>query len=78
MDRLVEELALSHRAAGPDVPGDLRDNRLIHGDNLPALRALEPEFAGRIRCVYIDPPYNTGRAFAHYDDGVEHAVHALA
>ncbi|WAS97958.1 site-specific DNA-methyltransferase [Nannocystis punicea] len=70
---LVEEHALSHRAAGPEVAGDHYDNRLIRGDNLEALRALEPEFAGRIRCVYIDPPYNTGRAFAHYDDGIEHA-----
>ncbi|MDC0674358.1 site-specific DNA-methyltransferase [Nannocystis radixulma] len=70
---LIEDLARSYRAGGPEVDGELYDNRLIRGDNLPALLALESEFAGKIRCVYIDPPYNTGRAFAHYDDGVEHA-----
>ena len=49
-------------------------NKLIHGDNLLALKALEDEFSGRIRCIYIDPPYNTGSAFAHYDDGIEHSL----
>ncbi len=44
------------------------DNVLVHGDNLAALRALEPRFAGRIRCAYLDPPYNTGRTFAEYAD----------
>lgn len=58
----------------PDYPGDLFDNRLIFGDNLLALKALEAEFAGKIKCVYIDPPYNTGSAFEHYDDGVEHSL----
>src|SRR5207247_11306761 len=48
--------------------------RLIFGDNLLALKALEQEFAGKIKCVYIDPPYNTGSAFTHYDDGVEHSL----
>lgn len=68
---LVEDLALAHRAAqGP--ASDLDDNRLIRGDNLAVLQALAPEFAGRVQCVYIDPPYNTGQSFAHYDDGVEH------
>lgn len=46
---------------------------LIHGDNLLALRALENEYAGRIKCIYIDPPYNTGSAFEHYDDNLEHS-----
>lgn len=50
------------------------DNRLIFGDNLLALKALEQEFAGRVKCVFIDPPYNTGSAFAHYDDGLEHSI----
>ncbi len=50
------------------------DNRLIFGDNLLALKALEPEFTGRIKCIYIDPPYNTGSAFEHYDDGIEHSL----
>ena len=53
---------------------DLFDNRLIFGDNLLALKALEQEFAGQIKCIFIDPPYNTGSAFEHYDDGVEHSV----
>jgi adenine-specific DNA-methyltransferase len=47
-------------------------NILIHGDNLLALKALEQDFAGKIKCIYIDPPYNTGSAFTHYDDGLEH------
>ena len=49
------------------------ENMLIHGDNLLALKALEQEFAGKVKCIYIDPPYNTGNAFEHYDDGVEHS-----
>ena len=53
---------------------DLFDNRLILGDNLLALKALEWEFTGKIKCIYIDPPYNTGSAFTHYDDGVEHSL----
>ena len=53
---------------------DLFDNRLIFGDNLLALKALEQEFAGKIKCIYIDPPYNTGSAFEHYDDGIEHSL----
>lgn len=53
---------------------DLFDNRLIHGDNLLALKALEQEFAGKVKCVFIDPPYNTGSAFEHYDDGLEHSI----
>ena len=49
-------------------------NMLIHGDNLLALKALEQDFAGQIKCACIDPPYNTGNAFEHYDDGLEHSV----
>ena len=49
-------------------------NMLIHGDNLLALKALEQEYAGKVKCIYIDPPYNTGNAFEHYDDGVEHSL----
>lgn len=48
-------------------------NMLIHGDNLIALKALEQDFAGQVKCIYIDPPYNTGSAFTHYDDGLEHS-----
>lgn len=50
------------------------DNRLIFGDNLLALKALEQEFTGEVKCVFIDPPYNTGSAFTHYDDGLEHSI----
>lgn len=50
------------------------ENMLIHGDNLIALKALEQDYAGKIKCIYIDPPYNTGNAFEHYDDGVEHSI----
>ena len=50
------------------------DNRLIFGDNLLALKSLEQEFTGKVKCVFIDPPYNTGSAFAHYDDGLEHSI----
>ena len=50
------------------------ENMLIHADNLLALKALEQNFAGKIKCIYIDPPYNTGNAFEHYDDGLEHSM----
>ncbi len=49
-------------------------NMLIHGDNLLALKALEQNYTGAVKCIYIDPPYNTGNAFEHYDDGLEHSV----
>jgi adenine-specific DNA-methyltransferase len=48
-------------------------NMLIHGDNLIALKALEQDFTGKVKCIYIDPPYNTGSAFEHYDDGLENS-----
>jgi adenine-specific DNA-methyltransferase len=50
------------------------ENMLIHGDNLLALKALEQDYSGKIKCVFIDPPYNTGSAFEHYDDGIEHSL----
>ncbi|MBE7446000.1 MAG: site-specific DNA-methyltransferase [Planctomycetia bacterium] len=50
------------------------ENMLIYGDNLLALKALEQDFAGEIKCACIDPPYNTGNAFEHYDDGLEHSI----
>lgn len=50
------------------------ENLLIHGDNLLALKAIQNDYAGKIKCIYIDPPYNTGNAFEHYDDGVEHSI----
>ena len=55
--------------------GDPRsENMLIHGDNLVALQALQQDFYGSIKCIYIDPPYNTGSAFEHYDDNLEHSI----
>ncbi len=74
--RLLE----SHTAAGDanaayvGNPEAARDNLLIQGDNLDALKALLPYYAGRVKCVYIDPPYNTGSAFEHYDDNLEHST----
>lgn len=50
------------------------ENMLIHGDNLLALKALEQKYAGKIKCIYIDPPYNTGAAFEHYNDNLEHSI----
>jgi adenine-specific DNA-methyltransferase len=49
-------------------------NLLIHGDNLLALKALEQEYIGKVKCIFIDPPYNTGSAFEHYEDGLEHSL----
>lgn len=50
------------------------ENMLIHGDNLLALKALEQDYAGKVKCIYIDPPYNTGSAFQYYDDNIEHSI----
>ena len=50
------------------------ENMLIHGDNLLALKALESKYAGQVKCIYIDPPYNTRKAFEYYDDNREHSI----
>ena len=50
-----------------------KENLIIHGDNLHALKALLPTHTGQIKCIYIDPPFNTQEAFDHYDDKLEHA-----
>lgn len=71
---LLEDPAKSYHAKHRVSDNDIFDNRLIFGDNLLALKALEQEFAGKVKCVFIDPPYNTGSAFTHYDDGVEHSI----
>jgi len=71
---LIEEPEHSYHAAHRVTDGDIFDNRLIFGDNLLALKALEQEFTGKVQCVCIDPPYNTGSAFEHYDDGLEHSL----
>ena len=71
---LLEDSSMSHLARHRISNADNFDNRLIFGDNLLALKALEQEFAGKVDCVYIDPPYNTGSAFEHYDDALEHST----
>lgn len=71
---LLENPELSFHAEARVSDKDIFDNQLIHGDNLLALKALEQEYAGKVKCIYIDPPYNTGSAFEHYDDGVEHSL----
>jgi adenine-specific DNA-methyltransferase len=71
---LLEEPEKSYHAAHRVSKNDIFDNRLIFGDNLLALKALEQEFAGKVKCIYVDPPFNTGEMFDHYDDGVEHSL----
>jgi adenine-specific DNA-methyltransferase len=71
---LLEDKTKSYHATHRVSENDEFDNRLIFGDNLLALKALEQEFAGKVKCVYIDPPFNTQQAFEHYDDGVEHSI----
>ena len=70
--RLLEEV--------PDLGYGDKDsgNMLIQGDNLEALKALLPFYAGRVKCIYIDPPYNTRSAFEHYDDNLEHTAMSLS
>lgn len=72
---LIEEPEFSHHAS-TRREGDIFDNMLIHGDNLLALKALEtdPAVRGKVQCIYIDPPFNTGSAFEHYDDALEHST----
>lgn len=66
---LIENKELSN------IEQDLEtENMLIHGDNLLALKSLESKYAGKVKCIYIDPPYNTGSAFEHYDDNLEHST----
>ncbi len=71
---LLEDPVKSYHASHRVTDNDIFDNKLIFGDNLLALKALELEYAGQVKCVFIDPPYNTGSAFEHYDDGVEHSI----
>ncbi|MEV5034545.1 site-specific DNA-methyltransferase [Sphingobium sp. LMC3-1-1.1] len=71
---LIEDAEKSYHAAARVSENDVFDNVLIHGDNLLALKALEADCAGKVKCVFIDPPYNTGSAFTHYDDGLEHSI----
>jgi adenine-specific DNA-methyltransferase len=64
---------LKQESVHGDVSGANADNLLIQGDNLLALKALIPFYAGRVKCIFIDPPYNTQSAFEHYDDKLEHS-----
>ncbi len=76
----LEDKGLSYQAPSTATSGDndvnrvFNDNLLIQGDNLLALKALEQQYAGKVKCIFIDPPYNTGSAFTHYDDGLEHSM----
>jgi len=71
---LLEDPEKSYHAKQRVTENDIFDNRLIFGDNLLALKALEQELTGKVKCVFTDPPYNTGSAFTHYDDGLEHSI----
>jgi adenine-specific DNA-methyltransferase len=71
---LVEDAEESYHAAVRVSEQDIFDSVLIHGDNLLALKALEADYSGKVKCVYIDPPYNTGNAFKRCDDGLEHSI----
>lgn len=71
---LIQDPERSYHAARRVSEDDRFDNRLIFGDNLLALKALESEFVGRVSCIFIDPPYNTGSALEHYNDGLEHSL----
>lgn len=73
--RVLQEVPeFSYHASHRVSEDDLFDNMLIRGDNLLALKALEQDYAGKVKCVYIDPPFNTKQAFKHYDDGLEHSI----
>lgn len=81
---LIEDKTLSYRAEAPEpMQADLlaeagaksiHDNLLIQGDNLLALKALESKYAGQVKCVYVDPPFNTQQALPYYEDGYEHSL----
>jgi adenine-specific DNA-methyltransferase len=71
---LLEDATKSYHAKLRVSDDDIFNNRLIFGDNLLALKALEQEYAGTVKCVFIDPPYNTRSAFTHYEDGIEHSL----
>ena len=73
--RLEPRLLIENRNFSHHSSSDKKNaNQLIFGDNLLALKALESDFCGRVKCIYIDPPYNTGAALSHYDDGMEHSL----
>lgn len=69
-----KEKSFSYEPTEKGVVEPTYDNMLIHGDNLLALKALEQDYTGKVKCIYIDPPFNTGAAFENYDDGLEHSI----
>ena len=72
---LIEDTKKSYHAKEKHSENDSFENVLIHGDNLLALKALEHEYTGKVKCIYIDPPYNTNDMLdQEYDDGVEHSI----
>ena len=71
---LLEDPARTYHAKHRVTGNDIFDNRLIFGDNPLALRSLGADWAGKVKWVFIAPPYNTGSAFEHYDDGIEHSL----
>ncbi|MCD6588422.1 MAG: site-specific DNA-methyltransferase [Candidatus Fermentibacteraceae bacterium] len=70
---LLEDPEKSYHAKRRISNEDVFENMLIHGDNLLALKALEHEYTNRVKCIYIDSPFNIGAAVEHYDDGIEHS-----
>ncbi|WP_135230741.1 DNA methyltransferase [Deinococcus fonticola] len=73
---LLEDPTRNYHAAARVTEADQFENMLIFGDNLLALQSLatDPKVKGKVKCIFIDPPYNTGSAFEHYDDGMEHSL----
>lgn len=71
---LLEDIEKSYFPYEETDSENIYDNKLIYGDNLLALKSLESEYTGKIKCIYIDPPFNTGQAFDHYEDGLEHSI----
>ena len=68
---LIENADKSTHAAARRSDADIFDNMLIKGDNLLALKALETDYAGKVKCIFIDPPYNAGSALTQYEDGLK-------
>ena len=71
---LIEDTSFSYHANKRYGENDIFDNIVIQGDNLLALKALEQDYTAKVKCIFIDPPYNTGNAFEHFDDGIEHSI----
>lgn len=74
IDNIEPRILIENKKLSNSEKDNNTDNILIHGDNLLALRALQSKYSGKIKCIYIDPPYNTGAAFENYDDNLEHST----